>query len=230
MSVTSVSGYAAETAAAAASTSSDSSSSTATMPQLSESDFISLLVAQLQDQDPTQPTDPTEFVNQIAELSEVSGMDSMQTSMSDLATSMLGSQLASGTSLIGQEVLASSSTATLASGGTVTGALDVPSGASSVQVAVTDSDGNAVSSFSVTPPSGGGMTTFTWDGLTSSGAAAPAGTYTFDVTADSDGSSTSLTPMFESVVDSVSVDSSTQSLTLNTSAGSVPLSSVVQVQ
>jgi flagellar basal-body rod modification protein FlgD len=231
MSVDSVGAYAAQTAAAAAAASTSSSSASGiAAPQLSESDFLSLLVAQMQDQDPTQPTDPTQFVSQLANFSEVSGMDSMQTSMNNLASSMLASQVASGTSLIGQQVIASTNTAALASGGTVTGAVNAPSNASSLQVQVTDANGNTVSTFSATPPSGGGTATFTWNGLTSSGAAAPAGIYTFSVTANGGGSSSSLTPMFASTVSSVSVNPSTQALTLNTNAGSVPLSSVVQVQ
>ena len=159
MSVDSVGAYATQTATAAADTAASMASSEASgiaTPQLSESDFLSLLVAQMQDQDPTQPSDPTAFVSQLASFSEVSGMDSMQSSMSNLASSMLASQVASGTSLIGQQVIASTTTASLTTGGTVTGALNVPSTATSVQVQVTDSNGNAVSTFSVTPPSGGG--------------------------------------------------------------------------
>jgi flagellar basal-body rod modification protein FlgD len=233
MSVDSVGAYAAQTATAAADTAANMSSSEASgiaTPQLSQSDFLSLLVAQMQDQDPTQPSDPTAFVNQLASFSEVSGMDSMQSSMNNLSSSMLASQVASGTSLIGQQVIASTPTASLTTGGTVTGALNVPSTTTSLQVQVTDADGNAVSTFSVTPPSGGGATTFTWNGLASSGAAAPSGVYTFNVTAAGGGTSTTLTPMFASTVTSVSVNPSTQALSLNTNAGSVPLSSVVQVQ
>jgi len=231
MSVDSVSAYAAQTAAAAASASSSSSSASGiAAPQLSESDFLSLLVAQMQDQDPTQPSDPTAFVSQLASFSEVSGMDSMQSSMNNLASSMLASQVASGTSLIGQAVVASTPTAALTSGSTVTGAVNAPSSATSLQVQVTDANGNPVSTFTVTPPSGGGDTTFTWNGETSAGAAAPTGIYTFSVTANGGGSSSSLTPMFASTVTSLSVNPSTQALTLNTNAGSVPLSSVVQVQ
>jgi flagellar basal-body rod modification protein FlgD len=233
MSVDSIGAYAAQTATAAADTAGSMASSEASgiaAPQLSENDFLSLLVAQMQDQDPTQPSDPTAFVSQLASFSEVSGMDSMQSSMNNLASSMLASQVASGTSLIGQQVIASTTNAALTTGGTVTGALNVPSTATSVQVQVTDSSGNAVSTFSVTPPSGGGETTFTWNGLASSGAAAPTGVYTFNVTAAGGGTSATLTPMFASTVDSVSVNPSTQALSINTNAGSVPLSSVVQVQ
>jgi len=233
MSVDSVGAYATQTATAAADTAASMSSSSAAgtaNTQLNESDFLSLLVAQMQDQDPTQPTDPTQFVTQLASFSQVSSMDSMQSSMNNLSSSMLASQVASGTSLIGQQIIASTTTAALTSGGTVTGAVTAPQNATSLQVQVTDANGNDVSSFSVTPPSGGGATEFTWNGLNSSGAAEPTGVYTFSVTANGGGAATSLTPMFASTVSSVSVNPSTQALTLNTNAGSVPLSSVVQVQ
>ncbi len=133
-------------------------------------------------------------------------MDSMQTSMSNLSNSMLASQVASGTSLIGQQVIASTDAASLTTGGTVTGMLAVPSTATSVQVQVADANGNVVSNFSVTPPSGGGDATFSWNGLTSSGAPAPTGIYTFNVTAAGGGMSATLTPMFASTVQSISVD------------------------
>src|ERR1700679_916365 len=120
MSVDSIGAYAAQTATAAANTAATPGASEApgiAAPQPSENDFLSLLVAQMQDQDPTQPSDPTAFVSQLASFSEVSGMDSMQSSMNNLASSMLASQVASGTSLIGQQVIASTTTASLTSGG-----------------------------------------------------------------------------------------------------------------
>jgi flagellar basal-body rod modification protein FlgD len=232
-SVNSIGAYSQETQTNAASTASSLAASEATGvagPQLSESDFLSLLVAQMQDQDPTQPSDPTAFVNQLASFSEVSGMDSMQSSMSNLSNSMLASQVASGTSLIGQQVIASTDTASLTTGGTITGVLAVPSTATSVQVQVADANGNVVSNFSVTPPSGGGDATFSWNGLTASGAPAPTGIYTFNVTAAGGGTSATLTPMFASTVQSISVDPSSQTLSINTNSGSVPLSSVVSVK
>lgn len=51
--------------------SSNQSSPTATDPLASESTFLQLLVAQLQNQDPTQPVDGTTFVTQLAEFSDV---------------------------------------------------------------------------------------------------------------------------------------------------------------
>lgn len=60
-------------ASAATGTTQSSGQSTASSsdPLASESTFLQLLVAQLQNQDPTQPVDGTTFVTQLAEFSDV---------------------------------------------------------------------------------------------------------------------------------------------------------------
>src|ERR1700744_3974663 len=82
---------------------------TASVPvnmQINQSQFLQLITAQLQDQNPLSPTDPTQFVSQLEGMSEVSSMQSMQSSMQ-------ASQLLNGASMIGQSVLAPGTTATL---------------------------------------------------------------------------------------------------------------------
>lgn len=228
MSVDSVSAYAAQTAAAAAAAASSTGSSGAAVPQLSQSDFLSLIIAQMKDQDPTQPADPNQFVNEFAQLSEVSGINGMETSMGSLSSSMQASQLLTGTSLIGHQVLAAGTTAALTAGGSVSGAVQAPAGATALTVQVTDASGALVRTIQVAPQSSG-LTSFTWDGTTNTGAAAPAGTYTFTASGTADGTQTSLSPYLESTVNSVTIDPATQTLSLNTSSGTLALSSVIQV-
>lgn len=231
MSVDSISAYSSQTAAAAAAAAATASSSNASgssaMPQLSQADFLSLITAQLRNQDPTQPTDPNQFMQELASLSEVSGITGMGTSVSNLSSSLQSAQLLSGTNLIGRQVLASGTSANLASGGTVSGAVEAPSGATNVTVQVTDSSGQLIRTFQVAPQSG--LTSFTWDGLTNTGAAAPAGAYTISAAAVTGGTQTSLAPYIESKVNSVTLDPSTNTLTLNTDSGPLSLSNVVQV-
>jgi flagellar basal-body rod modification protein FlgD len=229
MSVDSIGAYATQTAAAAQAVSSASrSSGSAGMPQISQSDFLALITAQLKNQDPTQPADPNQFVNELASLSEVSGINGMQSSMGALSSTMQSSQILSGTSLIGHQVLAAGTTAALAAGGSVSGAVAVPSGATSVTVQVTDSTGALVKTIQVAPSSNA-LTGFTWDGTTNSGAAAAAGTYSFSAAAATGGTQTSLSPYLASTVNSVTIDPTTQALYLNTSSGTLSLSNVVQV-
>jgi flagellar basal-body rod modification protein FlgD len=231
MSYNSISAFSAQTAANAAAAASSSSSNSAGSANsslaLTQNDFLQLLVTQMQNQDPTQPTDPSQFVNEFSALSEVSGISSMSNSMSALSNSMSSAQILSGTNLIGHTVIASGNTGSLTPGGNITGAVNVPAGTTALTVQVTDASGQLVKTFSVTPQAG--VTPFTWDGTTNSGSAAPAGTYNFSISATANGTQSSLTPELAYQVNSVTLDPSTNSLTLNTNGGSLPLSAVSQV-
>ena len=196
---------------------------------ISPADFLQLITTQLQDQNPLQPTDPTQFLGQLEQMSEVSSMQSMQSSLTGLQTTLQSSQMANGAAMIGQTVLAPSTTATLdSSGGTVTGAVSVPSGATSVTISVTNSGGALVNTFQVAPSSSG-LTNFTWNGTNTNGAAMPAGQYKITATASNGATSAALTPLIAAKVQSVTVDSSTSALDVTTENGTVPLSSVVSI-
>ena len=189
--------------------------------QINESDFLQLISTQLQNQNPLQPTDPSQFLGQLEGLSEVSSLQSMQSAMSS-------SQVTNGASLLGHSVLAPGTTATLATGGAIAGAVNAPSGATSLTVSIADSKGAPVTSFQVAP-AGSGMTAFSWNGANSVGTTAAAGQYTVSVNATVNGSSQALAPMVVTQVQSVTIDPSTQQLDLNTNGGTVPLNSVVTI-
>ena len=189
--------------------------------QINETDFLQLISTQLQNQDPLQPTDPSQFLGQLEGLSEVSSLQSMQSTMS-------ASQLSGSANLIGQSILAPGTTATLASGGSIGGAVNAPQGATSLTVSIANSSGVPVTSFQVTP-AGSGMTGFSWNGATSTGTTAPAGQYTISVNATVNGASQTVPPMVVSQVQSLTIDPTTQQLDLNTTSGTVPLSSVVTI-
>src|SRR5215469_3359147 len=196
---------------------------------ISQAGFLQLISTQMQNQDPLNPTDPTQFLAQIEGLSEVSSLQSLQTSISGLASGLQASQVLSGTSLLGHNVLAPGSTANLASGGSVSGAVVAPTGASSLTVSVTNSAGSLIDTFSV-PPASSGLTSFSWNGNTAGGSAAPAGQYSISVSASVGGTSQSVNPLIYSQVQSVTIDPSTQALDLNTVNGTLPLSSVIAIQ
>jgi flagellar basal-body rod modification protein FlgD len=196
---------------------------------ISPSDFLTLITTQLQDQNPLQPTDPTQFLSQLEQMSEVSSMQNMETSLGSLQTSLASTQMANGAAMIGQTVLAPSTTATLdSSGGTVTGAVQAASGAKSVTVTITNAAGVAVNTLTLTPSSSG-LTNFTWNGTNSAGSAMPAGQYAIAASSTDGTSTTQLSPLVASKVQSVTVDSSTSALDVTTENGTVPLSSIVSV-
>jgi flagellar basal-body rod modification protein FlgD len=189
--------------------------------QINQKDFLQLITAQMQDQNPLSPTDPTQFVTQLEGMSQVSAMQSMQSSMQ-------ASAVMSGTSLIGRSILAPGTQATLATGGAIGGAVEAPAGTSNLTVAVQDSTGATVDTFTVTPAVSG-LTSFVWNGATSAGTTAPAGTYTIGVNAKVNGQTQTLNPMVVNKVDSVLLDPTTNAVDVETATGTVPLSSIVSV-
>jgi flagellar basal-body rod modification protein FlgD len=64
---------------------------------VSENTFLTLLMTQLQNQDPMNPQDPSQFVSQLASFSSLEQMTAMNTNMQNVLDN-------SATSLIGQNV------------------------------------------------------------------------------------------------------------------------------
>jgi flagellar basal-body rod modification protein FlgD len=78
-----------------------SSSTSDTSKTLNYDNFLKLLVAQLQNQDPTNPSDPTAFVSQLASFSSVEQQVNMNAKLDALLTQ---SQLSQGASVIGRTI------------------------------------------------------------------------------------------------------------------------------
>jgi flagellar basal-body rod modification protein FlgD len=195
---------------------------------LTTGDFLTLMSAQLKNQDPLNPTDSNQFLAQLAQLSTVSGIASMNTTMTNLSTSLLSSQALSSATLVGHGVLAPASSAAYASGQPLRGVVQVPAGASSITLTITDASGAVVRQTAASP--GAGDQPFSWDGTTDSGAAAPDGTYTVTATAVVNGKTEAASTLLNGTVTSVTLDAAGGGVTLNTpELGAVALSAVTQI-
>ena len=122
--------------------------------------------------------DSNQFLSQLASLSEVQGITQLNTSFAALSNSLVSSQALQASSLLGHQALVASSTATLATAGaTVSGAVSVPQASSQVVLNISNSSGVLVQSLNLGAQPAG-LANFSWNGQTSSGSQAPAGTYT----------------------------------------------------
>ena len=142
---------------------------------LSQADFLSLLVQQMRNQDPTKPTDSSQMVSQLAQINQVSATQALQTSFEALSQSLQGNQLLQASSMVGRSVVVPSAAGSLQNGG-LDGAVNVPEGNGQVLVQVTDSAGNVLRTLSLGKP-GQGLAPFHWDGKGDDGAALPDGPY-----------------------------------------------------
>ena len=91
----------ATTTNSSAASSSSTSSSTSANNTVNYNEFLQLLVAQLQNQDPTNPSDPTTFVSELASFSSVEQQVNTNTALNSLLTQ---SAISQAPSLIGQTI------------------------------------------------------------------------------------------------------------------------------
>jgi flagellar basal-body rod modification protein FlgD len=210
-------------------TNTGSTGSSSGMSSLGINDFLTLMTTQLKYQDPTKPQDSSAFVAQLAQFSTVSGIQEMNTSLSSLLDAYKSSQTTNATSFVGHNVLVNASSATISAGGTLSGAVDTPTNTSAVTLQISDSSGAVVREFSVTP-NAGGLTSFTWDGKNTDGSTASAGTYSVKAIANVNGTTAAETTYLNGKVGSVTIDSSSNSVVLNTDElGSVGITDVKQI-
>lgn len=190
--------------------------------------FLTLMTAQLRNQDPLKPMEGTEFISQLATFGTVSGVQEMQTSLETLAASLRSTQTLNGATMVGRDVLASADSFEHTQGGTVSGQIDVPVGTTALQLRITDSTGAVVREIQL--PTADGTQSFTWDGLRSDGTQAESDEYDIEAVATVRGQTGSLEVLMSGRVSSVSIDATGTNLTLNTAAlGSVSMADVRRV-
>jgi flagellar basal-body rod modification protein FlgD len=194
--------------------------------ELNQEDFLALMVAQLKNQDPFKPLDPSQYVGQLAQFSSVSGLASMNQQLTNLTSSLRGNQVLDGAGLIGRTVVAPGSNvylddATNADRILPQGMVDVPAGASSVQLVVKDASGVLIKSQPI--EASRGIHGFSWDGTNNAGGNAAAGSYKIEVVAKVGDQNVSLATSVAARVSSVALDPSTGGLVLTTD----PLGDVV---
>jgi flagellar basal-body rod modification protein FlgD len=187
--------------------------------ELNQEDFLTLMITQLKNQDPFKPLDPAQYVGQLAQFSQVSGLTEMKDQISSLTNSLRGNQVLDGAALIGRTVMATGSDIYLpeADGDKARGPqgiIDVPAGASSVQLVVKDASGALVRT--QTLDTARGLQGFEWDGTRNDGSAAPAGGYKIQVVAKVGDKNVSLQTSVAARVASVSLDPASGGLVLDT--------------
>ena len=148
--------------------------------------FLTLLVTQLQNQDPMNPMDNSEVTSQIAQLSTVNGINQLNNTLLALAGQLDVSQSMQAATLIGKQVLVPGSKVLVgggAEGKTITpfGA-DLISPASKVNVSILDGAGQVVRQIELGPQSPG-VLNISWDGKNDGGVVMPDGAYTVQFSA-----------------------------------------------
>ncbi len=176
-------------ATSSTSTTTESSSST----ELTSEDFLTLLLAEIEYQDPTEPLENAEMVSQLTGYSQLEELTSINETLSDLADDLGSSSTTNALSYLGTTVQAEGDSIVKADDEITSLTFTLGDDAESVTVNIYDSDGNIVATSSLGSMSEGSYS-FTWDGLDSDGDSVDDGTYSVVMSAlDSDGDSVDVT-------------------------------------
>ena len=194
--------------------------------ELGKNEFLELLVAQLNNQNPLAPQSNGEFIAQLAQFSAVEGVEKLNSSVESIMSGFQSSQALQASSLVGRKVIIPSEKAVVDTSETFKASLVLPQSSSNVFVNVYAADGSLATRINMGAQEAG-QVSFMWDGKNSDGETMPPGTYKFEAQASIDGENKGLYTLLPANVDSVTLGQGNGELLLNLAGlGSVPLSQV----
>jgi len=143
------------------------------------SNFLSLLMTQLQNQDPSSPMDSSQFTSELVQFSSVEQQISTNTNLTQLIQLTQASQIEQSASLIGKPVTVNSTQLSLQNASSRINFNTTT--AEPVSIAVYNSAGAQVQTATLT--STAGKNAWTWNGQNANGSQMADGAYTVSVTA-----------------------------------------------
>jgi flagellar basal-body rod modification protein FlgD len=166
--------------------------------------FLLLLTTQLKNQSPLDPLDTNQFTQQLVQFASVEQQLRSNETLSALLTTAKAANASTTASFIGKQVTADGATTRL-SNGSAHWVLNAARNASQAAITIRDKNGGVVATRTTTLSAG--AQAFTWDGKTSTGAAAPEGNYTISSIAalDASGQGVSVKTEVSGRVDSVDI-------------------------
>ncbi|NMM14905.1 MAG: flagellar hook assembly protein FlgD [Rhodoferax sp.] len=178
-------------------TTSSSAATAAATSAATQDRFMTLLVAQLKNQDPMSPMDNAQMTSQMAQINTVTGIQQVNDTLKSMATQFTSLQVLQGSSMVGHNVLVASNTLT-SSAGVASGAVDLAGKADAVKVEILSPGGQVLETFDLGALDAG-RHSFDWDASTYQGTGEPS----FRVTATLAGQAVANTSLAQDTVVSV---------------------------
>ncbi len=150
--------------------------------------FLTLLITQIQNQDPLEPMKNTELTSHLAQINTVTGINALNSTLDGIANQLETSQTMQAAALIGSAVLVPGDRVLVGEDGASTPfGLELERGAEQVKAVIMDGSGQVVHTVNLGPIKKG-VETFYWDGRMDNGETAPKGSYRVSIEAlDKDG-------------------------------------------
>lgn len=196
--------------------------------ELGKGEFMELMLAQLNNQNPLEPQDNGDFIAQLAQFSSLEEIQGLAGSVDDVVGQFRSTQALQASAMVGRTVLVPSQTGILSSAGEMKGVVGVPASTSSLRVSIMNPSGELVRQIDLGPAQAG-QTSFEWDGTDGSGEALEPGAYVIKAEGSYPSGTEQLGTLVSANVDSVSLGNA-GSVTLNLAGmGSIALSDVSQI-
>ncbi|MDQ1245447.1 MAG: Basal-body rod modification protein FlgD [Campylobacterota bacterium] len=193
---------------------------------LDKDDFMTLLLVELQNQDPTEPMDSEKILSQTSQLATLEATENTNKALSDLATSLGVSQQFGTIAAIGKTADLGSNAITLDEGSASTFEIYFPDDIEQGSVEITDVNGNVLKTLDVgTNPKG--VYQFTWDGTDANGDSLDSGMYYASASYTNPNGDSLKTRMGAYPIESVRFENGETLVKVGSSY--VPLSKVVEV-
>ncbi|RPH29237.1 flagellar biosynthesis protein FlgD [Buttiauxella warmboldiae] len=195
--------------------------------------FMTLLVAQMKNQDPINPMDNNQLTSQLAQFNTAAGVEKLNTTLEGVGVMVNSMQQMNASQWIGSSVfIEGDSVISGAQGGNKDFAFNLDSDASKVAVTLTDRSGNAYTAD--IKHAKAGVNKYTFDDLVNFTPSAPSldASSVFKVAfsaANEDGSTPNITSLKKGKVDSVSFTNGGAKLQLGLN-GSVPIGKVYLIE
>jgi len=200
-----------------------------TSQQMDQGDFLTLMTAQLKNQDPFAPVDNSQMVAQMAQFSSLAGISEMNSTLKAISGRLGATTTSDMMAWVGRTVQTAGDTAYPRADGSLGGSIDLGADAANVTVTVQNANGAVLKTVDL-GAQGKGTIDFEWDGTTDSGDAAGAGPFTIRTSArNGDGGTVTATPLVWAPVTSVTLASDGTPLLTLPGLGQVSANSVRKV-
>lgn len=198
--------------------------------------FMTLLITQLQNQDPLNPMENSEMTSQLAQINTVSGIEQLNDTLNGITQQMDAAKTLQAAGLIDKAVLVPGNNVMVSvdpeNGSFATPfGIELGSAAEKVEVTVTNKSGEIVYTKDLGAVSAG-VESFSWGGLTNDGAAVPAGAYSVNFKAtNAEGELMESQPLNYALVQGVSPGTGGDNVRLDLGAiyGQVTLDQIKQI-
>ncbi|WP_417597253.1 flagellar hook assembly protein FlgD [Oceanospirillum sp.] len=210
----------------------EAAASAAKSNEMGKDEFMKLMIAQMNNQDPLEPQGNAEYMAQLSQLSMVEGIQNLNTVTEGFITSLQSSQALQASALVGRKVQIQSNIGNLVEGENFTGSVFLSSTANNLDMKIVDNNGQVLKTVDTSQyrnESGvfsEGQIDFEWDGVMDNGEPAEPGLYQVISSAEINGQALSLTTYTNANVNSVTIANGGEVWLNLAGKGSIALSEV----